>query len=202
MNSILEIQQKFNRLLKLIENQRPGFIEAYGLGLTVEEIHLRFPEIFISSDLLGIYTCISGLNLSSQNPQYLWTDIIPEYSLVSINQVKKEIDKFQDLSKIYPELDDWKSDMIPFLMNESSDYYCVRTLENDHSVWLIVHDNYDFDLKPSFPSTSVFIDFTIDCYQSKIYFLDEDNYSCINYDFLDKIGDKYRGIYNHQYSFL
>jgi hypothetical protein len=191
MSSILETQQKFKTLLKIIERQRPGFTESYGDGLTFEEIHLLFPDLFIPDGLLAIYSCISGSNLAFRNSLKPCVDVIPMYRLIPINQITGVIKNLEKLLKEYPEVDNWKPDMIPFMKNESGDYYLIRSLEEDQSIWNIRHDSYESEPSPYCMNMETFIDFTIDCYKSKAYSLGKNSYLKTDFELKAKIREKY-----------
>jgi hypothetical protein len=178
MNNIFT--KKIRKLLKIIDKQRPGFIDTYGKELQSEEVHRIIANRHIPEGLTAFYSFINTSGVYSGLVGY----IIPNWELIPIQNIKDTVKRLQDLKNKYPSLDWWKPDMIPFLTNGCGDYYCVRSLENDQSVYIIYHDDEPFR---EFLCLEEFLNFTIECYEKKIYFLDNEGCLDCNYDLLEKL---------------
>jgi hypothetical protein len=185
------IKLKIDKMLKLIDKQRPGFIDTLETNLTINDIHSSIPNRSVPRSLVSFYSCISGYK---KNDQGYSLEIIPRYTLIPVHMIAARIQEFNNTYENYPELDEWKPDMIPFLESFTGDYYCIRSLDIDNSMHLIYRDADSFCV---YQDIEHFLEVTIECYERKAYFLNENKYLTYDRDLRNKIYDtaaKSRGI--------
>jgi hypothetical protein len=182
------IQRKFKSLIKIIEKQRPGAFAKYYNGPSSEEMGALLPDRNIPDELVAIYSCFDRVNASLPEKHSFLDELRPSFSLIPMNEISKIILNLERLAREYPEADFWQPDMIPFMRNESSDYFIVRTFEDDKSIWLIFHDNEPLYY---FQNMGLFLDFMVECYKKKAYYLDEDGFPYTNFDLEDEIKERY-----------
>jgi hypothetical protein len=182
------IQRKFKTLIKIIEKQRPGAFARYYNGPSSEEIEPLLPGRSIPDELVALYSCFDQSNATLPEKFTFLDEIRPSFSLIPMQETSKIIKNLERLFLEYPEVDYWQPDMIPFMKNESSDYFVIRTLEDDRSIWLIFHD-----MEPIyyFQNMDLFLDFIIECYRKKAYYVDKDGCPLTNFDLEDEIKERY-----------
>jgi hypothetical protein len=185
---IKKLSTKFKKLLKTINKQRPGFFDAVYKGNKIDKINSEIPNQLIPNGLIAIYLNVGGDVSHVKKNFYKLSPLVPEYIFLELSRIKANIKLMEEVSLLYPELQDWKSDMIPFLTNESGCFYCVRSLENDQSVHLFLKDDPPLYICSNLNS---FFDMILEQYTEKAYFTDEDGYLDCNWELLMKIRNKY-----------
>jgi hypothetical protein len=183
MNSNQIIRSKVEYLVNLINEQRPGFIDYFKSDSSVEKIYEAIPIQIIPEGLIEIYSYIRGVSRFERSDINSF-DLIPDYELFSLNEISNMMKILRDSYSKRPSLDDWKLDMIPFLRNCRSDFYCIRSLDNDQSIHLIYRDDMGFSV---YQDIEHFLDVSISCYLQKAYFLDEEGYLICNDELKNKI---------------
>jgi hypothetical protein len=173
----MDTRSNFLSLLNLIETERAGYMEGLGEGQSRQEIESLIEIHPIPAELIAIYSCVSGYADMECSP-----DLIPAYSLISLDCINIHIDIFREVSSslienigelAYGDLLYWEPDMIPFFADGGGYRICVRTLPNDNSIWAIpkVGDSYKLNT-----NLDRFILTAIECYRQGAYYqeLDED----------------------------
>lgn len=185
---IKELSAKFNQLLKTVNNLRPGFYDAVYNGNNIEKINSELSNFLIPNGLKAIYLNVGGDISHVKNNFYKLSTFIPGYIFLELSRIKSEINIMEKVNISYPELKFWKPDMIPFLTNESGCLYCVRSLEEDQSVHLLLKDDSPLYICSNL---NYFFDMVLELYTEKAYFTDEDNYLDCNWELLNKIRNRY-----------
>jgi len=187
MSKFTNTQQKFKELINLVEKQRPGYIQSLGQGSPIEELSDLMDNPSLPEELIAIYSCVRGTSWDGLEDDKLM-DLIPSYGLIPIDEIEEEI---RSLSKVRDEFPNywWKPDMVPFLRDYSSDYYCVRTLPDDHSIVSIMHDCDG--APPYYQDIESFLDTVIECYKQGAYFLDEEGFLVENEELEEQIRKKF-----------
>jgi hypothetical protein len=186
-----KISKSFCKLINFIEKIRPGFLIAVGEGYSAEEIYSKFSGRNLSDGLVAIYL---NVGRNSQDREGIGaSELIPGYDIIPLFEIKSQIDIY---AKIHEDLlldeeeDEWETDMIPFLENGCGCHYCVRTLEEDQSVYYI--DKVE-ERSYICHDSSAFFDMIYEMYQEGAYYIneDEDNKLDCKWDLAAKIEDKY-----------
>jgi hypothetical protein len=183
MNSENRLQSKVTTLINLMDAQRPGLIQALSSKFTIDQIHEAIPGYKIPQGLLEILLQIRGCEKFERIGLRLST-FIPDHELIAISEIHQTIQGLNECFALYPELDDWKPDMIPFLFDGAGNFYCVRTLENDQSVHIVYHDDAEIWV---YQDIEHFLDVNIECFLKNAYFIDEDGFLECNYELRDEI---------------
>ncbi|NJR54629.1 MAG: SMI1/KNR4 family protein [Acaryochloris sp. CRU_2_0] len=149
-----KLSKKLKKLLDIVENQRPGYLEAIGYGISTDAIYAEFSQRSIPNELIAIYSCIGNPPSLTSKVPFMWLDIVPLFEFIPFCKIKKEINEFDRKRLAHEAYDcDWiKPDMLPFLKNESGDFYCFRTLEKDRSIHHIYHDEEPYCVCPDLSS--------------------------------------------------
>jgi hypothetical protein len=182
MNPSQIIRSKVEYLVKLINEQRPGFLEKFKSNASIDQIHQSIPSQLIPTGLTEIYSCIRGVKFEQSDMDLF--DLIPGYELLALDEIDDIYRSLNDGYAKYPILDEWKSDMIPFLRHARGDLYCIRSLENNQSIYSLYKDDFGFYV---YQDMEHFLDVSIACYEQKAYYLDEEQYLVRNYELRNMI---------------
>jgi SMI1 / KNR4 family (SUKH-1) len=194
MSKRAKIEQDFRTLLGIIEQQRPGYTARLGTGLSDEEIEERIKIHPIPEGLFAIYSCVKGGYF--QGEDIYSADFISGFYLIDVNSINAEIKSWEKTYKTYLGDTLWQPDMIPLLMNDCGDYYCVRTLPNDQSVVHIIKGSPE--LWVICQSLEDFILIITECYKQNVYFLDEYGDLDCQWDLVEEIIAKFNPNYYSQ----
>lgn len=165
----------FTELLELVKITRPEYICGLGQGYSRLEIESAIEIHPIPESLVTVYSCVGGDYSEIDG----FSGLIPAYDLIQLNAINRLISMFQssrfriinqpgeDVSNM-----SWEPDMIPFLHDGAGYYVCVRTLVDDHSIWVLPKALNRHKINTSLDH---FILTAIECYRQGAYYLDEDD---------------------------
>ena len=186
MNNRLGIlNRKFKRLLNIVEGQRPGFINALGSGFSLEEIQNALPNRTVPDELKCIYLSV-GKDPPSGGGFLRY--LMPIFEFIPLHHIQETMNTSNILALEYPEVNEYKVDMIPFLFDQSGDYYYFRTLSKDRSVHYIDKEGNRFY---ECSDLGIFFDMLFEQYEANVYFMEDGGWLECDADLEEEIAQKY-----------
>jgi hypothetical protein len=191
VNNLSRLSKKFENLINYIEVIKPGFLDIVGNGYSLDTIYSEFPDRKLPEGLVAIYLNI-GSNIRARGGVGLST-FVPNYNIIPLFNIRSQLKIYEEQ---HEELllqwgkDDWETDMISFLEDGCGCHYCVRSLENNQSVFYL--DKVE-DCSYKCHDLEAFFDMTYEMYKERAYYINEDEdfeLDC-DWDLVARIEEKY-----------